>query len=191
MTEGRLLVGGPGIEFWRMKRVYKDRRGKSQSRGLPRCLSGKESACQCRRHKFNLWVGKISWRKKWQPTPEFLPGKSRGQRNKVDYSPWRSKELDITEWQRKHTKGINKVSLSPAHMEVQFSSVAQLCLTLCDPMDCSMPGFPVHHQFLEFTQTHVHWVPSNHLILRCPLLLLPLIFPSIRVFSNESALHIR
>ena len=40
----------------------------------------------------------------------------------------------------------------------QFSSVAQLCLTLCDPMDCSTPGFPVHHQLLEFAQTHVHWV---------------------------------
>ena len=41
---------------------------------------------------------------------------------------------------------------------VQFSSVAQSCPTLCDPMDCSMPGLPVHHQLLEFTQTHVHWV---------------------------------
>ena len=41
---------------------------------------------------------------------------------------------------------------------VQFSSVAQLCPTLCDPTDCSMPGLPVHHQLLEFTQTHVHWV---------------------------------
>ena len=40
----------------------------------------------------------------------------------------------------------------------QFNSVAQLCLTLCDPMDCSTPGLPVHHQFPEFTQTHVHWV---------------------------------
>ena len=39
-----------------------------------------------------------------------------------------------------------------------FSSVARLCLTLCNPMDCSMPGLPVHHQLLEFTQTHVHWV---------------------------------
>ena len=38
----------------------------------------------------------------------------------------------------------------------QFSSVAQLCLTLCDPMDCSTPGFPVHHQLLKPTQTHVH-----------------------------------
>ena len=41
---------------------------------------------------------------------------------------------------------------------VQFSSVAQLCLTLCDPMDCSTPGFPVHHHLLELTQNHVHWV---------------------------------
>ena len=41
---------------------------------------------------------------------------------------------------------------------VQFSSVTQSCLTLCDPMNCSIPGLPVHHQLLEFTQTHVHWV---------------------------------
>ena len=43
-------------------------------------------------------------------------------------------------------------------ISVQFSSVAQSCLTPCDPMDCSTPGLPVHHQLLEFTQTHVHWV---------------------------------
>ena len=60
-------------------------------------------------------------------------------------------------------------------------------------MDCGMPGFPVHHQITELTQTHVHWLvmPSNHRILCCPLLFLPSIFPSIRVFSNESVLHIR
>ena len=59
-------------------------------------------------------------------------------------------------------------------------------------MDCSTPGFPVHHQLLELTQTHVHWVtmPSNHLIL-CHLLLLPSVFPSIRVFSSGSVLCIR
>ena len=58
---------------------------------------------------------------------------------------------------------------------VQFSSVAQLCPTLCDPVNCSTPGLPVHHQLLEFTQTHVHQVdvPSSHLILCHPLLLLP------------------
>ena len=60
-------------------------------------------------------------------------------------------------------------------------------------MDCSTPGFPVHHQLPEFTQTHVLELvmPSSHLILCHPLLLLPSIFPSIRVFSNESILHIR
>ena len=54
-----------------------------------------------------------------------------------------------------------------------------------------MPGLPVHHQLVEFTQTHAHQVgdATNHLILCCPLLLPPSIFPSIRVFSNESALH--
>ena len=76
---------------------------------------------------------------------------------------------------------------------VQLSSVAQSCPTLCDPTDCSTPGFPVHHQLLELAQTHVHWslMPSNHLILYRPLLLLPSIFSSITVFSNESVLPIR
>ena len=60
-------------------------------------------------------------------------------------------------------------------------------------MNHSTPGFPVHHQLLEFTQTHVHRVmmPSSHLILCHPLLLLPPVPPSIRVFSNESTLHMR
>ena len=76
---------------------------------------------------------------------------------------------------------------------VQFSSVTQSCSTLCDPMDCSIPGLPVHHQLLEFTQTHLHWVgdtiQSSH----------PLSSPFPPAFSlsqhqghsSESALHIR
>ena len=58
------------------------------------------------------------------------------------------------------------------------------------PQECSMPGFPVHHQLPELAQTHVieTVLPSNHLIVCCPLLLLPSIFPTIRVFSNESLL---
>ena len=76
---------------------------------------------------------------------------------------------------------------------VQFSSVAQSCLTLCNTIDCTMPGLPVHHQLPELAETHVYWVndaiqPSHPLL---PLLLLPSIFPSIRVFSSESVLHIR
>ena len=72
-------------------------------------------------------------------------------------------------------------------------SVAQSCPTLCDPMNCSTPGLPVHHQLPEFTQTHVieSVMPSSNLILCCPLLLLPPIPPSIRVFSNESTLRVR
>ena len=59
-----------------------------QDFGLPWWLSGKESTCQCRKHRFNPWVRKISWRGKWQPTPVFLPGKSHGQRSLVGCSPW-------------------------------------------------------------------------------------------------------
>ena len=67
--------------------------------------------------------------------------------------------------------------------------VIQSYLTLGDPMDCSTPGLPVHHQLPEFTQTHVHWV-SDAIQPSHPLLS-PSIFPSIRVFSNESPLRIR
>ena len=73
---------------------------------------------------------------------------------------------------------------------VQFSSVAQSCLTLCDPVDCSMPDFSVHHQTPEFTHKLMSIesvMPSNHLIL-CRPLLLPPVFPSTKVFSNESVL---
>ena len=62
------------------------------------------------------------------------------QRNLADDSPWGHKESDMTEQLNCH----------------QFNSVAQSCLTLCHPTDCSRPGFPVHHRLLEFTQTHVH-----------------------------------
>ena len=79
--------------------------------------------------------------------------------------------------------------LSILFSSVQFSSVAQSCLTLCDLMNHSTPGLPVHHQLPEFTQTHVHRVCDA--ILGRPLLLLPPIPPSIRVFSNESALRMR
>ena len=66
-----------------------------------------------------------------------------------------------------------------------FSSVAQSCPALCDPMGCSTPGLPVHHQLPELTQLmSVKLVmPSNHLILCCPLLLLPAIFPSMDLFQ--------
>ena len=90
-----------------------------------------------------------------------------------------------------HTIGIeNQKAMLLKH---QFSSVAQLCLTLCNPMNFSTSGLPIHHQLrsslklmsIESVQ------PSSHLILCRPLLLLPPIPPSIRVFSNESTLRMR
>ena len=78
-------------------------------------------------------------------------------------------------------------------LSVQFSSVAQSCPTLCNPMNCSTPGLPVHHQLPEFTQTHVHRVsdaiqPSHPLSSPSPPALNS---ASIRVFSNESTLRMR
>ena len=73
----------------------------------------------------------------------------------------------------------------------QFSSVIQSCPTLCDPMECSTPGLPIHQQLPEFTQTMSirSVMPSNHLILCRPILLPPSIFCRIRVFSKVSSLH--
>ena len=112
---------------------------------------------------------------------------------KLDYKKswvlknWR-KLLRVPWTERRSTQSIQKeISL------VQFSSVTQSCLTLCDPMNCSMPGLPVHHQLPEFTKLMsiklVVW--SSHLILCRPLFLLPPIPPSIRVFSKESTLRMR
>ena len=72
---------------------------------------------------------------------------------------------------------LNKYYILHKYIRPQFSSVSQSCPTLCDPMDCSTPGLPVHHQLQEFTQTHVHWVgdavqPSH-----------PLLFPSPPTFN--------
>ena len=78
--------------------------------------------------------------------------------------------------------GSENFILKQINSSVQF--LAQSCPTLCNAMNCRTPGLPVHHQLLEF-------IPPNHLILGRPLLLLPSIIPSIRVFSNESTLHIR
>ena len=75
---------------------------------------------------------------------------------------------------------------------VQFSSVIQLFPTLWEPTGCSTPGFPVHHQLRELKLVSIESVmPFNHLIFCHPLLLLPSVFPSIRVFSSESAIHLR
>ena len=75
----------------------------------------------------------------------------------------------------------------------QSSAVTQSCLTLCNPMDCSTPGFSVHHQLQSLLKLMSidSVMPSNHLILCCPLLFLPSIFLSIRIFSSKSDFCIR
>ena len=107
--------------------------------GLLRWCSGKESTCQCRRLKrfgFNPCVRKIRWRKKWQPTPVFLPKKFHGLRSLAGYSRWGRKESDTTERQS-------------THISMQFQLLLLLlsrfpsCPTLCDPIDGSPPGSPV------------------------------------------------
>ena len=73
---------------------------------LPRWCSDQESACHCRsrkRHGFHPWVGKSPWRRKWPPTPVFLPGESHGQRSLVGYSPWGCKRVGH-DWATEHTE---------------------------------------------------------------------------------------
>ena len=125
------------------------------------------------------WVGKFPWRRKGLSTSVFLPGEFHGQRSLRGYSPWDCKDSDMTER-----------LTNPC---IQFSSVAQLSPTLCNPVDCSMPGFPVchHSQSLLKLMSIQSVMPSNQLIFCRPLPLLPSIFPSMRVFSNESVLPIR
>ena len=132
----------------------------------------------------------MHWRRKWQPTPVFLSEESQGQGSLVgcrlglhrvghDWSdlaeaaaaasPGREelKDRRKKQWE-KTSQGLPFIS------SVQFSSAAQSCPTLCDPMDCSMQGLPVHHELPESTQTHVHWVsdaiqPSHPLSSPSPL----------------------
>ena len=80
---------------------------------LPWWFSGKESACQCKRWGFNSWVGKIPWRKKWQRTPGFLPGKCHGQRSLEGHSPWGRKELDRTEQLNNNIMDTGRKDLCP------------------------------------------------------------------------------
>ena len=96
-------------------------------------------------------------------------------------------------YRREYLEGYCGRPLPSLSADEPFSSVAQLCPTLCDPMNHSTPGLPVYHQLRSPPKpmSIVSVMPSNHLILCRPFLLLPPTFPSIRVFSNESALRIR
>ena len=85
-------------------------------------LSGKEFTFQYRR-AFDPWVGKIPWRRKWQPTPVFLPGKFQGHRSLAHYSPWGHKELDMTEWLNNNNTLIHLVVQENRHKDPTQSSI--------------------------------------------------------------------
>ena len=119
--------------------------------GLPRWFRGKESACQCRTHSFYPSIGNIPWKRKWQPTPVFLPGKSHGQRSLAGCSPWGSQRV-----------GRNWVS-THALSFYQFLSAGK---SLCSITDHSMwnhkkPGleswfYPDCFSFLLFGESFTH-----------------------------------
>ena len=81
------------------RRLHRESSASRPGSGIsfPWWLRGQSICLQCGRPRFNPWVGKIPWRRKWQPTPILLPGKSHGQRSLVGYSPWGRKESDMTE----------------------------------------------------------------------------------------------
>ena len=134
--------------------------------GLPWWLRQQKICLQCKRPGFNPWIRKIPWRREWQPTPVLLPGESHGHSSLAGDSPWCCKELDMTEQLTvacflmftAALLTIVKIWKQPDGHQ-QISSVQSLSrVQLWDPMDHSMPGLPVHHELLESTQTHVHWV---------------------------------
>ena len=92
--------------------------------GLPWWLSGKESVCQCRRPRFDLWVGKILWRRAWQPTPAFLPGESHGQRSLAGFSPrgrTESDTMEVTEQQQQQDSRASVTTTVPEPVTGQWA----------------------------------------------------------------------
>ena len=157
---------------------------------LPRLLSDKESTCQCRGNRklaFDSWVRHISWRRKWELDPVFFTGKSHEQRSLVVCKG--PVGLQSVTWLSEST-----VQHIPRY-SVQFSSVQSLSRVWL----FATPLITAHQASLSITSSQSllklmpieSVMPSSHLILCRPLLLLPPIPPNIRVFSNESTLRMR
>ena len=170
--------------------------------GLPWWLRQQKICLQCKRPGFNPWIRKIPWRREWQPTPVFLPGESHGHSSLAGDSPWCCKELDMTEqltivcflmftaalltivkiWKQPdgHQQISSVQSLSRVQLfEIPWTIACQASLSITNSWS------PPKLMSIESV------MPSNHLFLCPPLPLLPSIFPSIRVFSNESVLRVR
>ena len=121
-----------------------DINGPERNYGLPRQLTAKESACQCRSRRLDHGLGRFPWSRKWQPSPVFLPGKSHGQRSLAatvhGFAKSSTRLSDFTFTLTFHFHALEKEMAT-------HSSVAQSCATLCDPMDSSPPGSSVHGIF--------------------------------------------
>ena len=152
--------------------------------GLPSWLSGEEASYQCRRLRkcrFDPWVRKTPWRKKWQPTPVLLG-------NPMDRGAWRATAHGVAKsWTRLSTQANTGTVLQAA---VQSLCRARLFVTPWTTARQASLSFTRSRSLLKLMSIE-SVMPSNHLVLCHPPLLLPSIFPSIRVFSNELALRIR
>ena len=140
-----------------------------------------------------FWVGKIPWRRHRLPTPVFLPEESPRTEEPGGLQSMRSQKHNTAQCIYVNSSLIvcSHLPSCPATLSTdQIRSVTQSCPTLCDPMNRSTPGLTNSRSSLRLTSIG-SVMPSSHLILCRPLLLLPPIPPSIRVFSSESTLHIR
>ena len=146
------------------------------SHKLPRWLSGEESACKVGDSDLIPGSGR-SLERKWQPTPVFLPWGIPWTEEPGGLHPWGVKELDVTWWLKSSNSSRPKQLSAQWSLWIvfltSFCSVAQSCLTPCDPMDCSMPGLAVPHHLPEFAQVRVNCIgdaiqPSHPLIPSSP-----------------------
>ena len=147
----------------------------NSSTSFPGVSDGKASACNVG-DPGSIRVETIPWRRKWQPTPVFLPGKCHGQRSLLGYSPSGCKESDTPG--RLHLGFLSPLSSQSCLTVAPWTAARQASLSITNPRSL------LRLKSIESV------MQSNHLILCCPLLL-PSIFPSIRVFSSESVLCIR
>ena len=117
-TEGRRRRGWQRMRWQHRLNGHQSEQtlGDSEGHGLPWWLRWWSVCLQCGRPRFNPWVGNVLWRRKWQPIPVLLPGKSHGQRSVVGYRPWGRKDSDTTE--RLH------FSTSPDHMDIDILSLS-------------------------------------------------------------------
>ena len=125
-----------------------------QSLGFPGGTSGKEPACQSRRYKN---AGSTPGSGRYCRGVQGNPLQYSCLENPMDRGAWGATVHRVTKsWTQLKQVSMHTCRIMVLYYSVQFSH--SVMPTLCDPTDCSMPGLPVHHQLLKFTQTHVHWV---------------------------------